>query len=376
MGHERAQRPSDKHIDNEELNVLAQWSTQPGLNEHDLSADVLGEAEHHVESCEECRSKVSEYQRVQVRISNARTSEGACPGLECSNARDIEWPEVSAGLWEEQKARQLILHAALCDHCGPRLRAATSVDDPTVQEERFLERLKPPTAPVAQINREPRTSSRIWRRFWEWKTPVPALALMIVIAVVVTGLARMLTPPPQQRLSGPMFAEFAVLTHRHSAGKNALDVRLDSQEHLNEWFRAKVPFPLTLPASPLSSGEERPYRLEGARLVPLEGKTAVYIAYQMQTGPVGLVVAPDSLAMASGGVEAEFKKLTFHYRTLEGYKVVTWSLHGKTYALVSQEGNSRQQSCMVCHSAMRDRDLTHIPTPLLPELILQQLVLQ
>jgi len=46
------------------------------------------------------------------------------------------------------------------------------------------------------------------------------------------------------------------------------------------------------------------------------------------------------------------------------YKVVTWSQHGLTYAQVSQEGKSTQQSCMVCHSAMRDRDLTQIPTPL------------
>ena len=99
------------------------------------------------------------------------------------------------------------------------------------------------------------------------------------------------------------------------------------------------------------------------------GKTAAFIAYQMPTAQmpkaaVSLIVAPDSVAVASGGVVADFKKVSFHYATLEGYKVVTWSLHGLTYALVSQEGNSTQRSCMVCHSAMRDRDLTHTPTPL------------
>ena len=49
---------------------------------------------------------------------------------------------------------------------------------------------------------------------------------------------------------------------------------------------------------------------------------------------------------------------------VDGYKVVTWSLHGLTYALVSEEGNDTQKSCMVCHSAMRDRDLNHTSTPL------------
>ena len=98
--------------------------------------------------------------------------------------------------------------------------------------------------------------------------------------------------------------------------------------------------------------------------MPAGGKTAVYIAYQMQSGLVSMMVVPDSMAIASGGIEVNFKKVTFHYRTVEGYKVVTWSVHGNTYALVSQEGNSTQRSCMVCHSAMRDRDLTQTPTPL------------
>jgi hypothetical protein len=79
------------------------------------------------------------------------------------------------------------------------------------------------------------------------------------------------------------------------------------------------------------------------------------------------MVAPDSVAVASGGVVADFKKVSFHYGMIEGYKVVTWSQHGLTYALVSHEGVSTQQSCMVCHSAMRDRDLSRTPTPLHPQ---------
>ena len=94
------------------------------------------------------------------------------------------------------------------------------------------------------------------------------------------------------------------------------------------------------------------------------GKAAAFIAYQMQAGPVSLIVTPDSVAVASGGTQLNFKKVSFHYGMFEGYKVVTWSVHGLTYALVSQEGKRTQQSCMVCHSAMRDRDLSQTPTPL------------
>ena len=70
------------------------------------------------------------------------------------------------------------------------------------------------------------------------------------------------------------------------------------------------------------------------------------------------------MAIASGGTQADFRKVSFHYRMLNGYKVVTWSVHGLTYALVSQEGTRTQVSCMVCHAAMKDRDLSRTPTPL------------
>jgi hypothetical protein len=104
-------------------------------------------------------------------------------------------------------------------------------------------------------------------------------------------------------------------------------------------------------------------------MVEVGGKSAAFIAYQVpsahkQTDAVSLIVAPDSVAAASGGVEVDYTKVKFHYSVVDGFKVVTWSVHGLTYALVSREGNDTQRSCMVCHSAMRDRDLSQTPTPL------------
>jgi hypothetical protein len=236
-------------------------------------------------------------------------------------------------------------------------------DDPTPEEEKLLAELKAPSRPDFIPQRVPPLPSP--RRFLRWL--VPALALMVIAFVV-----SMKPPSSPTPLSGLKFAEFAVDAHRqHAQGNLALDFHSDSQQALNEWLNAKSPFNVALPASPAVPGEERPYRLQGARLVPAGGKTAVYVAYQMQSGPVSLMVAPDSVAVASGGVEAGFKKVTFHYRTLQGFKVVTWTLHGNTYALVSQEGNSTQRSCMVCHSDMRDRDLSQTPAPLRPETVLQ-----
>lgn len=355
----------DKHIDNEELNALVAPSADTGQRPHGLSRDSVREAERHVESCEDCSRKVSKYRQLLSRGSNVVVSEAAPPGVDCPNDRDVNWHEVAAGLWPELKAKQLIMHAALCDHCGPLLRAATSVDDdPTPQEEKLLAELKAPSRPDF-IPRRVLPPPPPAGQFMRWL--VPALALIVIVGVLVTR-----PPSSPAPLSGQKFAEFAVSTHRqHAQGGLALDVRSDSQQTLNEWLKAKSPFSLALPASPPALGEERPYRLEGARLVQVGSKSAVYIAYQLETGPASLMVTPDSVAVASGGVKVDFKKVSFHYRMVEGYKVVTWSLRGRTYALVSQEGNSTQRSCMVCHSPMRDRDLSQTPTPLRTEPVLQ-----
>ena len=370
MGLQTMGRPFDRHIDVQELDALVPLFSKAGRELSRLSLDAIQEAERHLEVCEACTRKVSEYRSVMERLSNGVVSEATPRGPDCPQDQDVEWHEVAAGQWPESKAKQLILHAALCSHCGPLLRAATSVDDEaTPEEEKLLAELKAPSRPRVNVGKEStpfdRFPSSISWWFLDWKVFAPALALMIMVAVLGTR-----SPSNPRRLAGSQFAEFAVRAHRqHALGHLALDVRTDSQLALNEWFKRKAQFSLVLPASPAVPGEEQPNRLEGARLVQVGGKTAAFIAYQMSTAQmpkaaVSLVVAPDSVAVASGGVVADFKKVSFHYATLEGYKVVTWSVHGRTYALVSQEGNSTQRSCMVCHSAMHDRDLTHTPTPL------------
>src|SRR5205823_2037471 len=149
------------------------------------------------------------------------------PGADCPKDEEVEWHEVAAGLWPELKATQLIMHAALCNHCGPLLRAATSVDDdPTPQEETLLGQLKAPSRPVVQPKPEPIPPSPgsppIWRRFLhQWKVFVPAVGLMVIVGVVSTW-----RPSSPRPLSGAKYAEFAVRTHQqHTQGSLALDVR-------------------------------------------------------------------------------------------------------------------------------------------------------
>ena len=354
-------RPQEKHIDNQELHALVPSRAEAIREVPSLSRDDVRKAQLHVRSCLECSKKVWKYWLLVNRMSMV-ASDTAPAGPDCPKEDDVNWYELASGLWPEFKAAQLIRHAALCDHCGPLLRAATRMEHfPTVGEEKLVEGLRTKFTSVPIPGQVPHLS---FRQFVKWLAPV-----MSVIVIAGIWAARSSTKP--RRLSGPEMARFAVTTHRrHAEGALPLEVQTDSEQTLNQWFNAKSSFAVALPASNSVADENQPYRLQGARFVPIEGKDAAFVAYQMPgthtpLASVSLMIAPETMALAGGGVEAQFTSVRFHYSRLDGYKVVTWSVHGLTYALVSQEDDTTQRSCMVCHSAMRDRDLSHTSTPLL-----------
>jgi anti-sigma factor RsiW len=353
-------RPFGKHIDNQELNALVPSRSEAGRESLGLSPDEIREAQLHVRSCLDCGKKVWKYWLLVNRLSLV-TSRVAPAGRDCPNDDDVNWFELAAGVWPELKAAQLIQHAALCDHCGPLLRAATRMEHyPTAAEQKMVAGLT-----VSQQIGPAAPSSRRFPVWFSTKWLAAAMAILL-LAAVWTARSTISARP----LTGNQIAEFAVATHRqHAQGILSLDMRTDSQWALNEWFKTKLPFALSLPASAPAPSERRPYRLEGARLVSVGGKTGAFVAYRISgaethMASASLTVTPDSVAVASGGVQASFAKVTFHYSRVDGYKVVTWSSHGLTYSLVSQEDDRTQRSCMVCHSAMGDRDLTNTSTPL------------
>src|ERR1700687_5315995 len=268
MGLQTMGRPFDRHIDVRELDALVPSFSKTGEEGSRLSPSAVREAERQLEACEACTRKVSEYRSLMKRLANGVVREAPPRGPDCPQDQDVDWYEVAAGLGPESKANQLILHAALCNHCGPLLRAATSVDDePTPEEEKLLAELKVPSRPAVKVGRESIPSDPspppVWRWFLPWRVFAPALPLVIIVAVL--GTKPLSTP---RRLTGSQFAEFAVRTHRQRAlGHLALEVQTDSPQALNEWFETKAQFSLVLPASPAAPGEEQSNRLEGARLV-------------------------------------------------------------------------------------------------------------
>jgi hypothetical protein len=363
MGANNLARSTDRHINNKELNALVPSRFEAARDlEADLSPDAI-EIRRHVASCLDCRSKVQKYSllvnRLPMMLVKPAPAEVDCP-------QHVDWDEVAAGLWPEWRARQAMMHAALCEHCGPSLRAAAQrACERGSQEEELRAELKPSSRPYCN---QPRS----WRQpLWQsltWRAP-------IAVALVIVGLLSIRQTSRRTSISGAQFAQLAVHTHRqYVQGNLTLDIRSESPQAVNDWLRKTSPFSVVLPASAAPLEEDRFYRPEGARLVRVGGQSADFIAYHLkvpemamtrsQSSIASLMVIPASVAEASGGIEARFTKVSFHYATVDGYKVVTWSVHGLTYALVSEEANNTQRSCMVCHSAMRDRDLSHTPTPL------------
>jgi anti-sigma factor (TIGR02949 family) len=188
-----------------------------------------------------------------------------------------------------------------------------------------------------------------------------AAVLLVLAAGAIVGRMRALD---LRRRTTSEFALMAVDAHvRYVRGQLPLEVATGSAARISLWFDGKVPFGLRLPNYQEASGQERLYELEGARLVGFKGDYAAYVAYRMGTRPISLVVTSSAVAEPYGGEEIVSRGLLFHYDAIDGLKVITWSDHGLTYALVSDLEERGQQSCVICHQGTRDRDFIETLKP-------------
>ncbi|HKF58898.1 MAG TPA: zf-HC2 domain-containing protein [Blastocatellia bacterium] len=180
-------------------------------------------------------------------------------------------------------------------------------------------------------------------------------AIGILVALLGIYYLRGAEPPLTGVPSG--FAKLAVEAHQqHLGGELRLEISSTSPEVVSDWFSGQVSFSVKLPNYQEASGQNQLYQIEGGRVVRFNNDPAAYVSYQMDKQPISLLVTTDSVAAPSGGEEVVSKGITFHYDTIDGFKVITWSDRGLTYALVSNLKERGQQSCLVCHQGTRDKD--------------------
>jgi anti-sigma factor RsiW len=185
------------------------------------------------------------------------------------------------------------------------------------------------------------------RRSFRLSRAVIAACALLLLVVGVLWLAA----AKSSREESTSFVSMAVNNHlRYLKGQLPLEVFSDSPEKISAWFSGKLGFNLRLPDYPQ---EPKPYHVEGARLVGFKEDYAAYIVYRLNGHPISLLVTSDTVAKPSGGEEIAWEGLRFHFQSLAGWKVLTWSDAGLTYALVSNLEERGQASCIVCHQDER-----------------------
>ncbi len=284
------------------------------------------------------------------------------------------WPRIVLWLDGELQGDEVSLiesHCESCAHCSERVAA----------ERRFLETLKSagqhyraPDQLRAKVENILQTggtqpSANILAHGNQYVRSAPAWQFALLLAVaagllVVTWQSRSIwqTTPA----TGPSsFALMAADSHRRYLQKQLpLEVASNFPSEISAWFAGKVPFAVKLPNYPEESGQPKLYKLEGARLVGYENDYAAYVAYQMNQRPISLVVTSSAVAQPIGGEVIATRGLKFHFDSIFGYKVITWSDRGLTYALVSDFEERGLKSCVVCHQGAKDQELIKTLQPI------------
>jgi anti-sigma factor RsiW len=180
---------------------------------------------------------------------------------------------------------------------------------------------------------------------------------VLALVVLLLGFVFAFVPNVVRQARAASYVETAVAVHRsYLGGKRPPDLRSSSPEVVTAWFTDKVPFHFRLPNAQSAPNGTPSYRLIGASLVSYRGNPAALVTYAKENEKISLLVESSKSAVVAGGAEVRFGALTFHYRTEDGFKVITWGNQGLSYALVSNVSGSARDSCLVCHQNMADQD--------------------
>jgi hypothetical protein len=174
-------------------------------------------------------------------------------------------------------------------------------------------------------------------RLLTWRVLVPATLAIVLSLILAPNIAR--------HVEAANYVDTAVATHRRFLdGSLSPGLKSHSPEAVTAWFSGKVPFGFRLPAPESIPGSKPTYEFKG--------NPAVLVTYEAPKDKISLLVASSQSAVVAGGDDVAFGRLTFHYRSDSGFRVITWSNHCLSYALVSSVSGPARASCVVCHQNM------------------------
>ena len=268
---------------------------------------------------------------------------------------------------EGRELEDFLWHVDSCANCRALLEAERALSQ-TLQRSRPLysapaklrDRMSVVTPQPSGLDRGQRLADqrrfgilgkivrRVLERLSSWRIIVPAAAVVALCLAFVPNLVR--------KVQAASYVGTAVATHRsYLSGSPPPGLQTTFPEAVSAWFRGKVPFDFRLPSAEPSPEKSPAYRLADAAVVSYRGTPDALVMYETQNEKISQLVDSSSSAIVAGGDEVRFGKLTFHYRTASGFRVITWSNHDLSYALVSSVSGSARASCLVCHQNMADR---------------------
>lgn len=268
---------------------------------------------------------------------------------------------------KEQELDDLGAHLESCSNCREHLEAERALSQtlhrsrplysaPVALRDRVAGAVIEHAAPHSVQNRVDQRAFRIFEQrlagalepSWPWQLLAPAAVVLALCLAIVPDIVR--------HVKAANYVQVAVDTHRNLLnGSLQSGLQSNSPEAVTAWFAGKVPFAFRLPAAESVPEENPAYRLAGAALVNYKGSPAALVMYEARNDKITLLVDSSDFAVVAGGDEVRSGKLTFHYYNESSFRVITWSNHGLSYALVSSVSGPARASCMVCHQNMADR---------------------
>jgi hypothetical protein len=253
----------------------------------------------------------------------------------------------------EQESKSFRAHLDSCAYCQSRLEQEHVLSS-LLRESRPLY-LAPAELRIRVSEAIASYSTRHGSRWNCWRQALFPSWKILVIASLVIACCLIAVPDVAQNIRAGSYLETAVAHHnRYLNHELSLGIRTSSPEAVTSWFADKVPFQFRLPSSVAALDAAPTYKLAGASVVEYRGIPAAMVLYEAPSGPISLLVESSKAAVVAGGDEVQNGALIFHYRQKGRFKVITWSIHDLSYALVSSIASSAQESCLVCHQGMAD----------------------
>ena len=167
--------------------------------------------------------------------------------------------------------------------------------------------------------------------------PVLTMAMLAVIVMAVFFSS--------ERKALPTLVNTAVNTHQEYLNENVpLDIASHDPVQVGLWFEKRTDFPVSL-----GQDQVKNLRLLGGRLIEMEGKKAVFLAYEMGKHRLSLVMTAAQGVDLFGAREFTVKESRFYQSTYHGFQTLSWAQEGLAYVFVSNHQEINKKACLLCH---------------------------